>query len=139
MQLRPYRNSDEVAVIQLWQRCALTRPWNDPHRDIARKCAEDPSLFLIGTIDEQVMASAMAGYDGHRGWLYYLAVAPERQGRGFGRALIEAVESLLIARGCPKLMMMVRPGQPRLIDYYHELGYETGEFTTLGKRLVVDE
>ncbi|RKR06821.1 ribosomal protein S18 acetylase RimI-like enzyme [Kushneria sinocarnis] len=139
MQLRPYRNGDEEAVISLWQQCALTRPWNDPHRDIARKCAEDPTLFLVGTIDEQLMASAMAGYDGHRGWLHYLAVAPEWQGRGYGRELIVAVERLLIERGCPRLMMMVRPGQPRLLEYYRELGYDAGDFTTLGKRLIADE
>ena len=85
MQIRTFRPEDQKAVIALWQRCGLTRPWNDPALDIERKCSEDPALFLVG-IDEKnrVMASAMVGFDGHRGWLYYLAVDPGRQRAAMG-------------------------------------------------------
>jgi len=76
MQIRPFQPSDEESVIALWERCELTRPWNDPRRDIARKLAEDPRLFLVGVEADTVIASAMAGYDGHRGWVHYLAVSP---------------------------------------------------------------
>ncbi|MFP3617399.1 GNAT family N-acetyltransferase, partial [Paraburkholderia sp. SIMBA_050] len=78
---------DESAVVALWQACGLTRPWNDPHRDIARKLTEQPELFLVGEADGRLVASAMIGFDGHRGWVYYLAVAPACQGRGYGRML----------------------------------------------------
>lgn len=139
MQIRPFRHEDEAEVVSLWEHCALTRPWNHPQRDIARKLAEDPSLFLVGTIEGRVMASAMAGYDGHRGWLHYLAVAPGHQGRGYGRQMLAAVERALLARGCPKLMLMVRHEHPHLVDYYRGLGYDTGEFVTLGKRLIADD
>ena len=84
MQIRAFRDTDEAAIIALWERCGLTRPWNDPRRDIARKLAEDPRLFLVGERDGDVMASAMAGYDGHRGWVHYLAIHPDHQEQGHG-------------------------------------------------------
>lgn len=140
MQIRTFRPKDQDAVIALWQRCGLTRPWNDPALDIERKCSEDPTLFLVGTDDhDRVMASAMVGFDGHRGWLYYLAIDPERQRRGYGRVLIEQAERLLIERGCPKLMLMVRRGQPALEEYYGALGFEESEVVTMGKRLIKDD
>ena len=140
MQIRTFRPEDQDAVIALWQRCGLTRPWNDPALDIKRKCSEDPALFLVGTDDnDRVMASAMVGFDGHRGWLYYLAVDPDWQRRGHGRALIEQAERLLIERGCPKLMLMVRRGQPELEAYYRALGFEENEVVTMGKRLIEDD
>ncbi|WP_456267881.1 GNAT family acetyltransferase [Kushneria sp. AK178] len=139
MKIRTFDPDDEGAVIALWTRCGLTRPWNDPARDIERKRREDPTLLLVGT-DEQggVMASAMVGFDGHRGWLYYLAVDPAWQRRGHGRALVEHAEQLLIARGCPKIMLMVRRGQPELEAYYRALGFEENEAVTMGKRLIRD-
>ncbi|WP_280540487.1 GNAT family acetyltransferase [Chromohalobacter sp. 11-W] len=139
MQIRPFQPQDEESVIALWQRCELTRPWNDPRRDIARKLAEDPSLFLVGVEAGAVIASAMAGYDGHRGWVHYLAVSPDCQRRGLGRQLLTAVERALQARGCPKLMLMVRNEHPTLIDYYRRQGYDEGDFVTLGKRLIADD
>ncbi|MDW5377850.1 GNAT family acetyltransferase [Halomonas sp. HP20-15] len=139
MQIRPFQHADEDAVIALWQACELSRPWNDPRRDIARKLAEDPSLFLVGILDGELIASAMAGYEGHRGWLHYLAVAPAHQGRGHGKRMIAAVERALIARGCPKLMLMVRHERPELLELYDRLGYTQGEFVTLGKRLIADD
>lgn len=139
MQIRPFCHADEDAVVALWEACGLTRPWNDPRRDIARKLAEDPSLFLVGTLDGEPIASALAGYEGHRGWLHYLAVAPAHQGRGYGRRMIAAVERALVARGCPKLMLMVRHERPELLELYDRLGYTQGEFVTLGKRLIADD
>jgi ribosomal protein S18 acetylase RimI-like enzyme len=84
--IRPFQLVDEPAVIALWEECRLTRPWNDAHKDIARKLAVQPELFLVGVIDEAVMASVMAGYEGHRGWVNYLAVAPRFRGQGHARA-----------------------------------------------------
>ena len=79
MQIRSFQLADEPAVVALWQACGLTRPWNDPHKDIARKLTEQPELFLVGTVGAALMATAMIGYDGHRGWVYYLAVAAEHR------------------------------------------------------------
>ncbi|HVJ23029.1 MAG TPA: GNAT family acetyltransferase, partial [Burkholderiales bacterium] len=101
MTIRPFQLADEPAVIALWEECKLTRPWNDPHKDIARKLAVQPELFLVGVVDEAVMASVMAGYEGHRGWVNYLAVAPRFRGQGHARALMQHVEALLLRRGCP--------------------------------------
>ncbi|WP_419307197.1 GNAT family acetyltransferase [Chromohalobacter israelensis] len=139
MQIRAFRDTDEAAIIALWERCGLTRPWNDPRRDIARKLAEDPRLFLVGERDGDVIASAMAGYDGHRGWVHYLAIHPDHQGQGHGMSLLAAVERALQARGCPKLMLMVRNEHPELVEYYRRQGYESGDFVTLGKRLIADD
>ena len=91
MRIRPFLLADEPAVIALWEECRLTRPWNDPRKDIARKLAVQPELFLVGVIDEAVRASVMAGYEGHRGWVNYLAVAPRFRGRGHARALMQHV------------------------------------------------
>jgi ribosomal protein S18 acetylase RimI-like enzyme len=83
MEIRPFRTADEPAVVALWEECRLTRPWNDPHKDIARKLTVQPELFLVGELEGRVMASVMAGYEGHRGWANYLAVAPLWRGCGF--------------------------------------------------------
>src|SRR5438445_7602067 len=108
MQIRPYLAADEAAIIDLWQACGLTRPWNDPKKDIARKLTEQPELFLVGEVDGRPVASAMVGFDGHRGWVYYLAVHPDHQRRDHGRRLMAHAEQLLIERGCPKINLLVR-------------------------------
>jgi ribosomal protein S18 acetylase RimI-like enzyme len=95
MQVRPYQPEDEEAVVSLWQRCEVVRPWNDPRKDIQRKLRVRPDLFLVGLFDGQIVASVMAGYEGHRGWLNYLVVAPEHQRRGLGRAIVREAERLL--------------------------------------------
>jgi len=138
MFIRPFAVADTEAVVALWEVCGLTRPWNDPRRDIARKLTEQPELFLVGELDGTVMASAMIGFDGHRGWLYYLAVAPEHRGGGHGRTLVETAEELLTARGCPKLNLQVRGGNTGLIEYYRTLGYEEDGAVSMGKRLIPD-
>ena len=139
MQIRPFEPADESAVVALWKECRLTRPWNDPHKDIARKLAVQPELFLVGIFKEAVIATVMAGYEGHRGWVNYLAVAPAFRGRGFARELMERVEQLLLRRGCPKVSLLVRTSNPEAVAFYRHLGYVQEEAVSLGKRLIVDE
>ena len=129
---------DRAAVISLWRACALIRPWNDPDRDIDRKLALQDDLFLVGVEEGEIIATAMVGYDGHRGWVNYLAVAPSRQGRGHGRALMEAAEHRLLALGCPKLNLQVRGGNEPVLAFYAALGYTVDDAVSLGKRLIVD-
>jgi ribosomal protein S18 acetylase RimI-like enzyme len=138
MRIRAFEPADEAAVVALWQECELTRSWNDPHKDIARKLAVQPELFLVGVTDGAVMASVMAGYEGHRGWMNYLAVAPRFRGRGFGRALVEQVEHALLERGCPKINLQVRASNPQAVAFYRRLGYAPEESISLGKRLIAD-
>lgn len=139
MEIRSYRAADEGAVIALWEACGLTRPWNDPRKDIARKLAEQPELFLVGTVGGELAATAMAGYDGHRGWVYYLAVAPGHRRKAFGRALMHEVERLLLARGCPKVNLQVRTDNAEVIEFYRRLGYSVDERVSLGRRLIPDQ
>lgn len=138
MHIRPYQTSDKAAIIGLWQACGLVRPWNDPHRDIARKLTTQPELFLVGTEDGQVMASAMVGFDGHRGWVYYLAVDPGFRSLSHGKALMREAERLLIARGCPKINLLVRTGNTEVLEFYRRLGYVQDEAVSLGRRLIPD-
>jgi len=138
MQIRAFRASDEAAVIALWERCRLTRPWNDPRKDIARKLTVQPELFLVGVASDAVVGSVMAGYEGHRGWVNYLAVAPERQREGLGRALMQEVEKRLLERGCPKLNVQVRASNAEAMAFYRRLGYAQDEAVALGKRLIPD-
>jgi ribosomal protein S18 acetylase RimI-like enzyme len=138
MQIRSYQPADEEAVVSLWRECGLTRPWNDPHKDIARKLTEQPELFLVGTVDDTVMATAMIGYDGHRGWVYYLAVHPTHRKQSHGRALMREAERLLVERGCPKINLLVRSTNNAVIEFYRSLGYAQDESVSLGRRLIPD-
>ena len=95
MNIRTFSSADEAAVIELWRRCDLLRPWNDPHKDIQRKLTTQPELFVVGEIAGQLVASVMAGFDGHRGWVNDLAVAPEHRNAGLGRTLMRHVEAAL--------------------------------------------
>ena len=139
MKIRSYRPADEAAIVALWKECGLTRPWNDPHKDIARKLTQQPELFLVGTLDDEIVASAMVGFDGHRGWVYYLAVAERHRKHSFGRALMQEVERLLIERGCPKINLQVRSSNAGVIEFYRKLGYSVDETVSLGKRLIPDQ
>ncbi|MET0734187.1 MAG: GNAT family acetyltransferase, partial [Microbacterium sp.] len=129
---------DTDAVVALWQASGLTRPWNDPRKDIARKLAVQPELFLVAVDAGSVVGSVMSGYDGHRGWLYYLAAAPDRRGEGIGRALVARAEELLLGMGCPKVQLMVRPENVEARAFYEALGYETFDTWATGKRLIAD-
>jgi ribosomal protein S18 acetylase RimI-like enzyme len=146
--LRAYEPADEDAVVALWSACGLTRPWNDPHRDIARKLTTQPELFLVvtgtgtdtGTETKRhsLLATAMIGYDGHRGWVSYLAVDPAHRGQGYARALMSEAERLLIERGCPKIMLMVRADNRSVIEFYEGLDYALDTTVVMGKRLIPD-
>ena len=138
MRLVPYASSDQAEVIELWHRCELTRPWNDPVKDIARKLTEQPELFLVGKLDNRIVATAMAGFDGHRGWVNYLAVDPNHRKKGLGRTLMQHIEEAMKARGCPKLNIQVRTGNSEAIEFYRKLGYVPDEAVSLGKRLIPD-
>lgn len=138
MHIRPYRETDEAAVMALWHTCGLTRPWNDPRKDIARKLTIQRELFLVGEVDGRLVASVMAGYEGHRGWVNYLAVLPERRGRGHGAALMRVVEERFIALGCPKASLLVRSTNEAVLAFYHRLGYAVDDAIPLGKRLIPD-
>ena len=136
--IRPYAETDEEAVIALWRASRLVVPWNDPRRDIRRKLEADAEGFLVGQRGPHVVASVMAGYDGHRGWLNYLAVDPELRGTGYGRRMLEAAEALLLTRGCPKVNLQVRVGNVAVADFYRHLGYRPDATLGLGKRLIAD-
>lgn len=138
MHLRQYEPADEASVIALWNACAITRPWNDPVKDIARKLTVQPELFLVGEADGQLIATGMFGFDGTRGWVHYLAVAPSRQGEHLGRAIMAEGERLLTELGCPKVNLQVRSGNERVIGFYRALGYEPDNTVSLGKRLIAD-
>ncbi|EYT63126.1 MULTISPECIES: GNAT family acetyltransferase [Curtobacterium] len=148
--IRPFRTEDTDAVVALWESCGLVRPWNDPRRDIARKLTVQPELFLVaepepepeperGTdTDAGVVAAGMAGFDGHRGWVNYLAVRPDLQGSGLGRTLMAEFERLLTDLGCPKLNLQVRAGNEQVLGFYASLGYTDDRTVSLGKRLIPD-
>lgn len=139
MKIRPYQHQDEAAVIALWQACDLTRPWNDPAKDIARKWTDSPELFLIGVQDGAIIASAMFGYDGHRGWVNYLAVAPNHRRQGRAQALLRAGEALLSQRGCPKINLQIRADNPAAQGFWAAAGYQQDPVISYGKRLIKDD
>lgn len=139
MKIRLYLSADEASVISLWDRCGLLRPWNDPRKDIQRKLAVRPDQFLVGEIDGTIVATAMVGYDGHRGWIYYLAVSPDSQRQGLGRAIVEEAERLLREAGCPKINLQVRSTNHEVIGFYRSIGFVEDPVLSMGKRLVHDD
>lgn len=126
-------------MIELWERCALTRSWNDPGRDIDRKLATDAGGLLVGVVDDAVVASVMVGYDGHRGWINYLAVDPAHQGARHGAAIMAAAERLLRERGCPKINLQIRTTNLDAIRFYESIGYGMDDVVSMSLRLVDDE
>lgn len=138
MTIREFQSEDEHAVVALWQQCDLIRPWNDPGKDIARKGNVQPDLFLGGVLDGTIVASVMAGYDGHRGWINYLAVAPGMRRRGFGCAMMREAEHRLRDTGCPKINLQIRQANAAVIAFYEALGYTEDAVVSMGKRLEPD-
>ena len=128
-------DADVDAVIALWQRCGLTRPWNDPAGDIAFVRRGSNATILVGRVDHTIVASAMVGHDGHRGWVYYVAIDPEQQRHDYGRTIMAAVEDWLRAQGVQKIMLMVRPDNTSVRAFYDKLGYETQERVIYAKWL----
>ena len=137
--IRPFRTGDEAALVALWAACDLLRPWNDPHRDIRRKLALRDDLLLVASAAGELVGSVMAGYEGHRGWINYLAVGPAHRRRGLGRQLMREAEARLAAVGCPKINLQVRAGNADVLAFYEAIGYRVDEVVSLGKRLVDDE
>ncbi|MFN6499395.1 MAG: GNAT family acetyltransferase [Nostoc sp. DedQUE01] len=139
MEIRAFELTDESAVIALWMRCGLTRPWNDPKKDIERKLCVQRHLFLVSIIGQEIVATVMAGYEGHRGWINYLAVAPQYQRQGIGKLMMLEAEQLLVEAGCPKINLQVRTTNTEVIKFYQHLGYVVDDVISLGKRLESDE
>jgi ribosomal protein S18 acetylase RimI-like enzyme len=126
-------DADVEAVIALWQACGLTRPWNDPASDIALARRNQNSTVLVGRADGAIVATAMVGHDGHRGWVYYVAVDPVRQQQGLGRAIMHAAEAWLRAAGLPKLQLMVRRENLQAAAFYQSIGYEEADTVVFAK------
>jgi ribosomal protein S18 acetylase RimI-like enzyme len=139
MLVRSYVAGDEAAVIDLWRRCGLIRPQNNPRADIRRKMEVAPESFLVGEIDTKIVATAMAGYEGHRGWVNYLAVAPHLQRQGCGREIMEHAERFLRERGCPKINLQVRATNKEAIEFYKRIGFAIDDVVSMGKRLITDD
>jgi len=138
MEIRPFRPSDEESVVQLWTACGLVVPWNNPHRDVQRKLKIQPEMFLVACLDGQIIATVMAGYDGHRGWINYLAVHPQHRHSGIGRRMMDEAESRLRAAGCPKINLQVRSKNVGVIKFYERIGFKQDDVVSLGKRLEPD-
>ena len=139
MEIFEYREKDAEAVIELWFKCNLVVPSNNPRQDIERKLKVDRELFLLGILKGKVIASVMGGYEGHRGWINYLAVDPAYRRNGYGRQIMEEVERRIHAKGCPKINLQVRASNDAVIRFYRSLGYEDDKVIGLGKRLEVDD
>ena len=135
MRVSSASESDMDDVIALWEACDLTRPWNDPVADYRLALANDTSAILLAHRRGALVASIMAGFDGHRGWVYYLAVAPDCQKRGLGKKMMEAAEKWLRERDAPKVQLMVRDDNEAAIGFYKALGYELQPVVTIGRKL----
>jgi ribosomal protein S18 acetylase RimI-like enzyme len=138
LSIRPFRPGDERAVIRLWADCGLVAAHNNPARDIVRKTGRDPDGFLVAEADGTVVGTCLAGYDGHRGWINYLAVTPDLRRRGVARRLMDEAERLLRAAGCPKINLQVRSTNTAVIGFYRSLGFTEDAVVSLGKRLEPD-
>jgi ribosomal protein S18 acetylase RimI-like enzyme len=139
MNIRPFQNSDESAVIDLWQKCNLVRSVNNPKKDIQRKLAVNPDLFLVGLIDDKLIATVIAGYEGHRGWINYLAVHLEYRRQGYARQIMVEAEKLLRGLDCPKINLQVRTSNSEVMEFYRRIGYSVDDVVSLGKRLEHDD
>ena len=138
LEIRPYRPDDKKKVIQLWFDCGLVVPHNNPQRDIERKLKVNPEWFLLALLDDEIIGSCMAGYEGHRGWINYLAVSPRYRRQGIAAALMAEAERLLDAAGCPKINLQVRETNLEVIQFYESIGYKNDAVISLGKRLDPD-
>ena len=136
---RKFKKSDTDTIINLWKTCKLVVPWNDPLKDINRKLLIKDGLFIVGESKNRVIASAMAGYDGHRGYIYYLAVLPEFQKQGIGSLILSIVEKKLLEIGCPKINLFVRNTNIKIKNFYKINKYEMQDSLVYGKRLIKDD
>ena len=139
IEIRPFKLGDEDAVVQLWADCGQIVPWNDPHRDIQRKLQVQSKMFLVACSREQIIGTVMAGYDGHCGWINYLAVHPNHERAGIARRLMHEAETRLLMAGCPKINLQVRSSNIGVIEFYKRIGFKQDEVLSFGKRLEPDE
>lgn len=136
LSFRPFADADEEAVISLWERCGLTRPHNDPAKDIAFAREQPASDILVGELEGGIVASVMVGHDGHRGTLYYVSVDPDLQGKGYGRQLMRHAEGWLKAQGVWKLNLLLRADNEKIRAFYEALGYEVEPRLCMARRLI---
>ena len=136
--IRQFVPNDTYRVIFIWEQCDLVRSWNNPNFDIQRKLNFQKELFFVGLLNDEIIATAMFGYDGHRGWLNYFAVLPNFQKRGFGKKLMTFGEMALIEKGCPKLNLQIRNDNTKAINFYKKVGYKEDAAVSFGKRLIED-
>ena len=138
MKIRQFKMDDEKQLVQIWNDSGLIVPWNNPHRDIQRKARIQPELFLVGIYENRLVASVMGGYDGHRGWVYYLSVHPDYQRKGFARQMMLEIEDRLHKIGCPKINLQVRNTNLKVIEFYKRIGYKLDDVLSFGKCLDPD-
>jgi ribosomal protein S18 acetylase RimI-like enzyme len=138
LEIRSFQQPDAEQVVDLWRRCGLVTETNDPRSDIRRKLRVNPEWFLVGLVGDQLVATCMAGYEGHRGWVNYLAVAPRHRRKGYAGRLMEEAEKRLKAVGCPKINLQVRETNLDVIQFYQSIGFVQDRVVSLGKRLIKD-
>jgi ribosomal protein S18 acetylase RimI-like enzyme len=138
LEIRPFKPGDVEAVIELWKACQLVRPTNDPAKDIARKRNVRGDLLLVGLSEGRIVASAMVGYEGHRGWINYFAVSPLHRKRGVGRRMMEEAERRLRKEGCPKINLQVHSSNSEAVAFYKAIGFVQDDVLSFGKRLERD-
>ena len=138
IEIHSFRQEDEAPLIKLWERCELVVAWNDPSKDISRKVQLDPEGLLLGLYDNSLIASVMAGYEGHRGWINYLAVDPEYRRKGLGKTMMKAAETYLEQFECPKINLQIRAQNHQVIEFYKNIGFLQEDVINMGKRLIPD-
>ena len=137
--IRTFTPDDTAAMIDLWGECGLIVPWNNPETDIKRKHEDSPRMFFVGTLNSELVASCMAGYDGHRGWIYFMAVRHAHRGNGFASMMVEHAEKELIKLGCPKVELLVREKNSGVVAFYRNIGFDPEPVIVLSKRLIEDK
>ena len=138
IEIRSFRQEDDAPLIKLWERCELVVAWNDPSKDISRKVQLDPEGLLLGWYDNTLIASVMEGYEGHRGWINYLAIDPEYRRKGLGKTMMKAAETYLEQFECPKINLQIRAKNHQVIEFYKSIGFLQEDVINMGKRLIPD-
>ena len=136
--IRSFHTDDIEDVIELWSKCGLVAPQNNPQRDIERKLRINPEWFLVGEFEGRIIATCIAGYEGHRGWINYLAVSPQYRRQGFATQMIREAEKILKDVGCPKINLQIRSFNKEVIEFYKAIGFNKDDVVSMGKRLVQD-
>ena len=137
--IRQYKTTDQENIIELWTECGLVTPQNNPKRDIERKLKVNPELFLVGELGGKVIATCMAGYEGHRGWINYLAVSPKYQRKGYASRMMQEAEKMLREAGCPKINLQIRTSNTDVIEFYKAIGFKMDDVVSMGKRFEQDK